>query len=438
MSKLIFPGEAICISKGQIQTVPIKKWYWQYKTVLENKGQLLVFGFSKPWNWSSLELKNTAGKLPYKQHVIGVDENKIELSNVKVSLNRYGARLPYSITLDLVYKPSQNPDSWEHRCITLKQKDRISGDELELRGRVRPLLNNSGYFPTRIVVMAGDTHTGKSCFLYALQTRKVIGNLRRILGNGLFEKLNDEVYDVIPSTHPDEIHYYALYINNEVKHRADSVIFFIDLAGEVVRSNQDEKYDEADNDISSVKDSIRSSIAKYASALIVVTNRKAFYRGELPVAFLQELEHMDRRPEHICYVQTEADLLQQSLNDSSEQFIRQLLVDPNNKKDGLLAQALLKNPDHLREWKISKDSEVFKDTSRAADFKEAVFRHMAIAGNTMSDRFFTQGLSSDAPCFFVCSCQEMDALDGTKKLDFTKARNVELPVAYLVRQLVRL
>lgn len=435
MSVLIPPGKAICISNGQIKEVPKEKWYWQYKTNLAGEGRWLVFGIDgfpiPPSNRWNLELKNTAQNLPYKEYVLGLDETKIELQNIKVTTNQ---NYPYQITLDLYYRPSKEASEWESKHIVLKQANRISRDELEKRGKICSLLEDSGYYPTRIVVMTGDTHTGKSCFLYALQTQNVGFRLSNILKNGLFYDMNKSLHDVIPATHPNEIHHYAFYIQNSKKEIA-SIVYFVDLAGEIVRVNQK---NEESKGTAEIEENIRESIAEYASALIIVTNLKAFYRRQMPVAFLQQLVMLRRMPKHICYVQTEADLIQQLLNGEDNKIIQQLWNNSGDRDDLFFAQELMSDPDYKDQWRLGKNSQIFENAADADDPKEAIFRHISIANDVLSRQFFTLRISEDVPCFFVSSCHEVVTPNQERQLDFKNAKNVELPIAYLVRQFVKL
>lgn len=438
MSVLIPPGEAICILNGQIKKVPKEKWYWQYKIDLAGKGRLLVFGINGvpllPLNRWNLELKNTAQKLRYREYLLGLDETKIELKNIKVDPAKNNSNYPYRISLDLHYKPSQDESEWEFEHIILNQSHRISKDDLEESGIICPLLEDSGYYPTRIVVMAGDTHTGKSCFLYALRTQNVSFRLSNILNNGFFYDMNKAIHDVIPATHPSEIHHYAFYIQNSKK-ETTTIVYFVDLAGEIVRVNQKDKENKGTTNIEA---NIRESISGYASALIVVTNLKAFYRRQMPVAFLQQLTMLRRIPTHICYVQTEADLIQQLLNGKEDEIIRRLLNNSDDEDDLEFAQELMSDPDYKDQWRLGKNSEIFKNAADAYDPEEAIFRHISIANDVLSRQFFTLRISENVPCFFVSSCHEAVAPNQERQLNFKNAKNVELPIAYLVRQFVKL
>ena len=401
MNEIIYPGQALCISDGLIETVPKNKWYWRYVT---DSRDVLIFGISDrsipTLNRWVLEIKNTRQNIPFEQYI--VDENKIETRDVTVNLVK---GYPYQLSFDLVVKHSEKASNWEIKHITLGQKNRISGNALEKRGKIRYLLADSGYYPTRLVVMLGDTHNGKSCFLYALHTHAVARRLSRMLPDGGFYGMQETLRDVIPPTQPQDVHYYPFYASSEGK--IASVIYFLDLAGEISRVDDAEYEDRnANGGHAPFTQNLQYSIASYASALLVVSNLHVLAGAEGgPVTFLKMLSMKGQLPKQICYVQTEADLLEEMLQ---------------------------RDPAQRIEMGIGQNSKVFQNVAEQPDEREALFQHMAIANEVMRNRLLNLKITVNSPCFMVSSCCKKDS-----QLDFSNAKNVELPVAYLVRQFVK-
>ena len=79
-----------------------------------------------------------------------------------------------------------------------------------------------------------------------------------------------------------------------------------------------------------------------------------------------------------------------------------------------------------------------EDSTRSKEKrKDNMYKHMAIAADLLN-RGGVNPLREKVACFIVSSCTE--ATDGygeaSKKLDFSNAKNVELPAAYMLEWLV--
>ena len=395
MPELVHPGQALYIDDGVVKTAPEHDWVWYYGT----SDDILLFGISdtalpalKQW---SLEIRNTTKRMPHC-HGAAIDEadaKKLKIQDVQVE--PFAGR-PAKISFKLTGLHNGRSDT---QSITIGQENRISATVYEESGELCPLLEYSGYYPTRLVMLLGNTHNGKTCLLNAMQTRNVCERLCRLLPSGEFSRVSPSLEEVFSSTQITEIHHHPFFVD-DTGGECKGVVYFIDLSGEISTYERTEHQ----NDYSIIENT-RFSVSSYASALVVVTNLATFLgESEGPVAFLRDLAMANCLPRHICYVQTESDLL------------REILA-----------------PQKTLQLGIASNSEVFDNAADAPDPQEALLRHLAIAHSTLSRRLRGLRIRQNSACFMVSSCCRTH--DG-QHLDFSQSKNVELPLAWLIRQLI--
>ena len=128
---------------------------------------------------------------------------------------------------------------------------------------------------------------------------------------------------------------------------------------------------------------------------------------------LQRLRRQRKLPKTICLICTHADALQKLLRESLDKL-------------------------DLGGARLCPDSLVFSEATSAEDPREAMNKHLAIAAQVcrpLLDPALPTG------CFLVQSVEETGETDpatGERLLDFSKGKNVALPLAYVFEQLIRI
>lgn len=394
MPEMIHPGQALYMQNSVLKTAPEQDWGWYW---IGADGTPMIFGLAgTSVHRPQIVLKNTARRMPGCPGAVlsQADAEKLEIRSVRAEPF---AERPSKLTFDLV-DHRDGHDSLQP--LTLGQLDRISVSAYQQWGELCPLLEYSGYYPTRLVYLIGNTHTGKTCFLNALRTSQVYDRLCALLPNGSFRHPSRTVDEVFAATQIQETHHQAFFVDDS-KGNCKGIVYFVDISGEIASYQREKHMDDY-----TVIENIRASIGSYASALMVISNLAVFLGlTEGPAAFLRDLAMARCLPSHICYVQTETDLLLQTIQ---------------------------RDPRQVFQLRIGSNSEVFHNAADAPDPEEAILRHMAIAHSVMAPRLRSLRVRPDSACFMVSSCQRTQ---DRQHLDFSRNSNVELPAVWLTRQL---
>lgn len=326
----------------------------------------------------------------------------------------------YSFSASVEYKKGKTshkvrfPFNQKHRISLSYYTDYICGNNNVIVTKAR-LIPDSGYYPSHFFFMLGATSNGKSCWLYALNTRKVRAKAMIQYKNSSGLKLvyfgNNQSanVDTIDATQVDEIKFYSCQINKnkdeENKDKDKEVVFIVDLAGEISNlSNDDPKID-----------NIVLRICSYASGVFVVRNHKWLLDGEIKDSDPNENIYKNLMggtnpisQNKVCYILTGTDIIKEEIN---------------------------KDPAKGEPHYITPDSPIFSQ----AETKDQMYLRMALTSDIMKR---LEPLVGDSPCFPVSSCSPQKDENGNpmkneknkELLTFKESCNVELPFIYMLEQ----
>lgn len=260
------------------------------------------------------------------------------------------------------------------------------------------LISESGYYPSLFFFMLGNTSCGKTCWNYALNTAKVMTDVKRRYDN----KDREVKYDVDkrpprtgkfqPTKHSDVKFDTCINLckkdNDEIKARA----FVVDIAGEVANIQNNEQ----------TQKQLRDSIRRYAAGVFVIRNTEWLFReldncNSDPERLISKLRQFDISKDKFCYILTSADKIKKAIEE-----------DP---KKGCT-------------FSLTPDSPIFYPAG------EQEYENWAITSYIMKERGED---IENSPCFTISSgCEDGD--------DFycDKGYNAELPLVYMLKSLVKI
>jgi hypothetical protein len=340
-------------------------------------------------------------------------------TDIRIQVQRCGTvnGLPHDIEVKL------SMAGGDTQTVYLSEEDRISKASLQER-RTRSFLPDSGYYPTIFISMLGAVGSGKSCFVCASKTHTVADGLLKLLPYGLATVHTKAVQKPLPPTALASVARYGFEILDR-RGNISSLAFFVDLSGELTINHRPNR---AHGQEMQLEDScvmgngankqtvrrILGEVSKLNDALVVVLDERVFL-PEKPVRgdvnqLLNQLRRQKRLPKHVCVVGTHSDVLQD------------LLQNQRAKLD-------------LKGAMLCPGSPVFSAAVKEQNPREAMLQHMAIAKDVLGRQV---DLDENTGYFLVQSLSEtQDSQTGEKLFDFSRERNVELAVAYLVERLVR-
>lgn len=397
-AKFIPVGTAVYIQNNSIHCCPTEDWGWSY---IDGAGHNLILALRKEAGlWKAIVYKAqdfVSGK-GKPQPATDIHITELEVTPISDK--------PEHLKFNIEFRK----ESLTYNDITLESTRRIPLSNFLKYGIVGPLLLwDSGYYPSQIVALLGARDSGKSCWLYALQTSMIRRRLSHMLPCHFeFSRKSAEIRDPLGATPPDlsTINFCPLRILDQQGH-TQNIVYFLDLAGEIGVIHQvDSDPQSQDNEHNYNNANIRSSIQKYASGLLVFRNQNSLENKDTelePNDLIRRIIDGGMSVQYICNVITEADKI----------------------------QAQLKQDPAYRDRKcLTSQSPVFQTLGEGEDYLQKMYQHIAIAQYLLTHS--TEIAYNDIPCFLVSSCQS----SASRLLNFTSPKNVELPAAYMLEQLV--
>lgn len=374
---------------------PYSDWCWSFRF---GQQDIYVKMIKKVFGWDCRVIQPAS--LPNTQ---------ITVRSV-TSVNGY----PYRITLKVT-------DVKTAADYTLTPDDRVSIRSLSTQQR-REFLPDSGYYPTSFVAMLGPVHSGKTCTVCSWRTPDVAQKAARLLPNGFNTIQTKPVQPQLPPSKLAEVApsgFEILDANGNIS----SMVYIIDLSGELTALRSAAPAGTAYNGMEFIHPGkalsrderqlifrIVNIIAKISDAIVVIGDDRTFVPGaEIHGnvnAIINILRQEHQLPDTICYMSTCADLIQKKLTENA--------LD-------------------LGTARLCSDSPVFTSAVDTPDPQDAMYQHMAIAREVLSQKYT---LPEDAACFMVSLLTERKSDSGIL-LDFSKGVNSELPLVYLMRRLSR-
>ena len=403
-AKFIPTGTAVYLQDGCIKCCPVEDWGWHYQ---DGEGNNLILNLQKEAGlWKAVVYKAEDFSDSKAKPKPATD---IEIAGLNVAAPISGK--PEHLRFHITFKDGSGKTK-ESREITLESTHRVPMSNFLKHGIVGPtLLWDSGYYPVQIVALLGARDSGKSCWLYALQTSIIRRRLSRMLPCRFeFGRKPAEIRDPLGATPPDlsSFNFCPLRILDQQGH-TQNIVYFLDLAGEIgviEGKNVDLQSQGKQNNYNSAN--VRSSIQKYASGLIVFRNQNSLENERTeqePTDLIRRIIDGGMSAQYICNVITEADKIQESL-----------------KQD----------PVYCNKKRLTDQSPVFQTLSEGMDYLQEMYQHIAIAQDLLA--YSTEMAYDEIPCFLVSSCQPAAGAEGL--LNFGSPKNVELPAAYMIEQLV--
>jgi len=265
------------------------------------------------------------------------------------------------------------------------------------------LIPESGYFPSYLFFMLGSTASGKSCWIYALNTQDVRNrairqyrcqNNDRVL---LYCRNNPTKSGKLPATGITEIEFNEFTVKKNLDDPNKKLVFIVDLGGEVANNKaQDTNANDRGN--------IVGRIIGLATGIFVVRNEEWLYgnmnakANETDPARLiyEDLMAGPLLKQQFCYILTGADRIKKAITEDTK-----------------LGERLV----------LASNSVIFSQADNQDQMQENMLRTSAI----MKKRDERIG---DSPCFAVSNCGDTE--DG--KLDVEKSYNVELPFIFMLKK----
>lgn len=399
-AKFIPVGTAVYIQNNSIHCCPTEDWGWSY---IDGAGHNLILALRKEAGlWKAIVYKAqdfVSGK-GKPQPATDIHITELEVTPISDK--------PEHLKFNIEFRK----ESLTYNDITLESTRRIPLSNFLKYGIVGPLLLwDSGYYPSQIVALLGARDSGKSCWLYALQTSMIRRRLSHMLPCHFeFSRKSAEIRDPLGATPPDlsTINFCPLRILDQQGH-TQNIVYFLDLAGEIGVIHQvdsDPQSQDNEHNYNYNNANIRSSIQKYASGLLVFRNQNSLENKDTelePNDLIRRIIDGGMSVQYICNVITEADKI----------------------------QAQLKQDPAYRDRKcLTSQSPVFQTLEEGTDYLQKMYQHIAIAQYLLTHS--TEIAYNDIPCFLVSSCQS----SASGLLNFMSPKNVELPAAYMLEQLV--
>lgn len=378
-------GKALYIQEGAICISEKEDWGWHYQ---DNEGHNFVFSLKK-------------GGFGWKAIVEGKNAGNVTLTEVEPTLINH---CPESVKCRVRYgnEKATHP-------LSRNQNHRISLRRYrEDESQYVYLERNTGYYPSWLVPLLGATSSGKSCWLYALRTMKVSTELRKLVPCAFnVDPTQSSVPLRLEATQVGKERFVPVPIMGE-KNEIRAMVYFVDLAGEIG----------ALEDRGNLQGNMQASIRSYASGLIVmrdVNDLNGKQNVGNPTNLLLQMTASGGLPLRVCFVLTGAD----QICKNRELQERLLFTEKSPVFEALGSM---------------EDSTVTKEKR-----KDNMYMHMAIAADLLN-RGGVNPLKEKVACFIVSSCTEVTDSQGetSKKLDFSNAKNVELPAAYMLEWLVNM
>ena len=308
--------------------------------------------------------------------------------------------------------------------VILMPEDRIARSSLTQAATVS-FLPDSGYYPTFFLPMLGTVASGKSCFACAAQTKAVAQQMRELLPFG-YETIH--TLQQQPRLAPTELGRVSQYPFNILDKKGEirALCYLVDISGETTVDRRRGRAlegmlteDSIGGDLADEQTANRilKQILRLSDGLLVFVDQRGFQpgarvRGDVQL-LLQRLRRQKKLPKTICLICTHADALQKLLRESPDKL-------------------------DLGGARLCPDSLVFSEATSAEDPREAMNKHLAIAAQVCGPL-----LDPALPMggFLVQSVEatgETDPVTGERLLDFSKGKNVALPLAYVFEQLIRI
>lgn len=377
-------GDALYIQEGAICISRLKDWGWHYQ---DNEGHNFVFSLKKDgFEWkATVEGKNTGNVILTEVEPTLIHDYYPESVKCRVRYGNEKATHPLSC-------------NQSHR-ISLQRYREDESHPVHLE-------RNTGYYPSWLVPLLGSTSSGKSCWLYALRTMKVSTELRKLVPCAFnVDPTQSSVPLRLEATQVGKEHFVPVPILGE-KNEIQAMVYFMDLAGEIG----------ALEDRGRLQVNMQASIRSYASGLIVmkdINDLDGKPNIGNPTNLLLQMAASGGLPPRVCCVLTGAD----QICKNRELQERLLFTEKSPVFEALGSM---------------KDSTITKEKR-----KDNMYMHMAIAADLLN-RSGVNPLQEKVACFIVSSCTEITDSQGetSRKLDFSNAKNVELPAAYMLEWLV--
>lgn len=393
-------------NNSMINTSPIDDWGWYCKDKEEDK--LLIIRVVK---------KSVFSRKWEPEIIVGSEViDDIKIDGVDVINKR-----PYEIRASIKIKNVWEPVTFDQECRisisyyeNLKNKKNGTSENVkeETSENVKEensenvimsevsLIPDSGYYSSYLFFMLGSTASGKSCWIYALNTSNVRNRaMRQYEPKSLcYCRENATLADTFLPTDITKIEFNDFTVTKNSDDPNKKLVFIVDLGGEVANSKaKDQKTIDRRN--------IVTRIRSLATGIFVVRNEKWLYEKQDakanetdPAELLYKKLRIGEHPlleNQFCYILTGADRIQKAITEDTE-----------------LGERL----------ELASNSPIF---SQAEDQKQ-MDMNMAITHSIMKKR---DERIKTSPCFAVSNCGDTE--DG--KLDFKKNYNVELPFIYILK-----
>ncbi len=397
-------GYALAPSEpGKDAVVPFQDWGWEVN-IGNDTFYLRFYQRGSTWKY---EVCHTTGT----EAALQVDIQAVTTIN----------GLPYRVVLMVCVDDSAPQE------ITLGSEDRVSLKAL--RGKepsVAYLLEESGYYLTKYVYLLGPVSAGKSCFMCSAQTPTLTKKLQVLMKGGGPTLHTLEIQERLTPTNIGAIDPFAFEIPGK-RDGISGVVYFVDLSGEIGIERRRRRRNlggmrtvepDANVDEASLRNHVINIIARTADGLLVIYDKRILFRsadvgGEMmhgdPENVIKELRRMHRLPRLFSYVVTGADEIQRLLKEG---------VSP---LEGVI---------------LTAQSPVFCSmVEQCGDCDENLYQHMAIARDALGS---VLNAPAGCGCFLVSSLEVIHGGEQEPLFDFSKGRNVELPLYWMFQCMVRL
>lgn len=395
----IKPGQAICLNLSSLDNLisPSADWCWCLRL---DQTDLYLRPVRSALRWRC--------ELVHSQLPQGTSLSLCSMSMV----NGY----PYRFTV----KVKRSGACTDY---TLLPEDRTSMRALE-GGQVVEFLPESGYYNTSFVAMLGPVGSGKTCTICSWRTKLAAENVRHLLPSSLRTDHTCLVQEVLPPSELATVQPSGFKVYNAAG-EVTNLLYVVDLSGELTAMNHrlsalgdphGMALVQPDVSLSSEKRQllyrIVNLIEEISDALVIVGDDRLFapqaeIHGDVD-AILQLLRQDHCLPSVLCYVCTCADLIREQLRTRPQRM-------------------------NIGKTVLCPDSPVFDSACAAPNPEEAMYQHICIARELLSQKY---ALPEHAACFLVSLLAEVEQ-NGINYLDFGQAVNSELPLVYLLRALCR-